>query len=461
MVNLVVFTVPASQRSGVLVHLVWRSVRTLPHWVKPPSGWKFVMSVLISMRIKRMLSFASALVVVVAAMMMGFDVANAAAANTVVATVSVGSNPKTVAVTPNGRYVYVAVAGTNSVSVIDTASNTVTATIGGFDIPQGVAITPDGLYVYVSNYGGFGSGNTVSVIRTSDNTLVGSPIVIGAANSAPLFIAVSPDGAYVHVTTPGTASVSIIKRLDNSVTIVTGFDGPKGLVVTPDSQYVYVSDFNSNTVKVIQTSSNTIVASIAVGSVGSAAGPFGVTVTPDGRFVYVSNDLQNSVSVIRVSNNTVVGSPIVTESVPLGIAATPDGSSILVALNGMSAVGVISTATNTMTSTITVGESPNSIAISSSGQYAYISNSSVDVINLLSDVPGLAVVLPPDILQSVALPATGNCVGIDDKNLNWAGATSGGWTASWAQWMNTGKGGAVCNRFLAFNPTTKNWFTRK
>ena len=418
------------------------------------------MTVLRSVRSKTFLA-ALSVVVVVAGMLMGARVANAAAANTVVATVPVGSNPKTVAVTPNGRYVYVAVAGTNSVSVIDTASNTVTATIGGFDSPQGIAITPDGLYVYVSNYGGFGSGNSVSVIRTSDNTLVGSPIVLGAAFSAPLSIAVSPDGGYVYVSTGGTASVSIIKRLDNSVTMLTGFDGPKGLVVTPDSRYVYVSDFNSDTVKVIQASTNTIVASIAVGSVGSAAGPFGVTVTPDGRFVYVSNDLQNSVSVIRVSDNTVVGSPITTNSVPLGIAATPDGSSILVALNGGSAVGVISTATNIMTSTIPVGGAPYSIAISSSGQYAYVSNSSVDVINLLSDVPGLTDVLPPDVLQSVALPATGDCIGIDDKNLNWAGATSGGWSASWAQWMNTGKGGAVCNRFLAFNPTTNNWFTRK
>ena len=75
-------------------------------------------------------------------------------------------------------------------------------------------------------------------------------------------------------------------------------------------------------------------------------------------------------------------------------------------------------------------------------------------------VPAL-VPLPPDIAQSVGMPSTASCSTIDDKNLNWGGATSGGWTASWAQWLNAGKGGAVCNRFLGFNPTSNSWFTRK
>jgi len=97
--------------------------------------------------------------------------------------------------------------------------------------------------------------------------------------------------------------------------------------------------------------------------------------------------------------------------------------------------------------------------------YNYYTPSYFVVVSVSSVTPsvnsGTAVVLPPDILQSVGLPASGNCVGIDDKDLNWAGATSGGWTASWAQWMNAGKGGAVCSRFLAFSPTTNTWFTRK
>src|SRR5208283_2426515 len=68
----------------------------------------------------------------------------AQAANTVIATITVGTEPDGVAVTPNGDYVYVTNSGSDSVSVISTASNSVTATIPVGGYPVGVAVTPDG-----------------------------------------------------------------------------------------------------------------------------------------------------------------------------------------------------------------------------------------------------------------------------------------------------------------------------
>ena len=54
----------------------------------------------------------------------------ATATNTVVATVPVGPGPSGVAVTPDGKHVYVTnVCNSNTVSVIATASNTVVATV--------------------------------------------------------------------------------------------------------------------------------------------------------------------------------------------------------------------------------------------------------------------------------------------------------------------------------------------
>ena len=51
------------------------------------------------------------------------------ATNTVTATVTVGSLPNGVVVTPNGAEVYVTNGDSDSVSVINTATNTVAATI--------------------------------------------------------------------------------------------------------------------------------------------------------------------------------------------------------------------------------------------------------------------------------------------------------------------------------------------
>ncbi len=50
------------------------------------------------------------------------------------------------------RYMWRTV-GSNTVSVIDTATNNVTATVTVGSGPYGVAVTPDGTKVYVANCG--------------------------------------------------------------------------------------------------------------------------------------------------------------------------------------------------------------------------------------------------------------------------------------------------------------------
>jgi len=76
-------------------------------------------------------------------------------ASTVVATVSVGSRPRSVDVAPRGPHVaYITNHGDDSVTVIDTDDLTSpeTRTITeGFDGPWGVVFSPDGRYAYVTN----------------------------------------------------------------------------------------------------------------------------------------------------------------------------------------------------------------------------------------------------------------------------------------------------------------------
>jgi len=85
-------------------------------------------------------------------------------AQTVTATIPVGTYPTVVASTPDGAYVYVTNDLNSSVSVISTATNTVSATVTVGNQPSGLAVTPDGTYAYVANE----EGNTVSVISTSN-----------------------------------------------------------------------------------------------------------------------------------------------------------------------------------------------------------------------------------------------------------------------------------------------------
>lgn len=86
------------------------------------------------------------------------------------------------------------------------------------------------------------------------------------------------------------------------------------------------------------------------------------------------------------------------------------------------------------------------------GQYLYVT-----IIGSDSTPPGTPAAGPAPVTQQVGMPASMTCSTFVDKSLNWAGVPDGGWTSSWAQWVNGGKGGAVCTRTLTYSTTQMRW----
>ena len=165
---------------------------------------------------------------------------------------------------------YVANSVSGTVSVIDTATDAVVATVTVGTSPDGVAVSPDGSRVYVAN---FGSG-TVSVIDTATDAVVAT---VGAI-FRPDGVAVSPDGSRVYVASSGTGTVSVIDTATDTVAAtVIVVTGPNGVAVSPDGSQVYVADDVGNTVSVIDTATDTVAATVAVGtsplSLGAFVGP--------------------------------------------------------------------------------------------------------------------------------------------------------------------------------------------
>ena len=242
---------------------------------------------------------------------------------------------------------YVANEGSGTVSVIDTANDTVGATVTVGSYPIGVAVSPDGSRVYVANQ----NSKTVSVIDTANDT-VGATVTVG---SNPAGVAVSPDGSRVYVANAGSGTVSVIDTATDSVgATVTVGTGPFGVAVSPDGSRVYVANEGSGTVSVIDTANDTVGATVTVGS-----NPAGVAVSPDGSRVYVANAVSDTVSVIDTANDTVVKTVLV-GSTPFGVAVSPDGSRVYVANEGSNTVSVIDTANDTVGATVTVGSAPYS-----------------------------------------------------------------------------------------------------
>jgi YVTN family beta-propeller protein len=249
--------------------------------------------------------------------------------------------PYGVSVTPDGNYVYVSNVFSNTVSVISTSDNTVIETIPVGAMPTGVSVSPDGKYVYVSNYG----GSTVSVIQTSDNTVIKTiPVEKGIRG-----VSVSPDGKYVYVSNFIEGTVSVISTSDNPVikTITVG-GKPAGISVSPDGDYVYVSNMVldnvlKGTVSVISTSEisisdNPVIEKIPVGAYGTT----GVSVSPDGKYVYVSNYApEGTVSVISICDNNTVIETIPVGAMPTGVSVSPDGKYVYVSNYGERTVSVL------------------------------------------------------------------------------------------------------------------------
>ncbi|WP_313888625.1 YncE family protein [Mycolicibacterium sp. CBMA 226] len=277
------------------------------------------------------------------------------------------------AVTPDGKHVYVANAGDGTVSVIDTATNTAGSPISVGNQPEGVVVSPDGTRLYVTNYGG-----TVSVIDTATNTVIGNPIPV----DHPYTVAISPDGTrlYVPSSVAQGNTVSVIDTTANAVIggPITVGRVPFGVAVTPDGKHVYVANATDGTVSVIDTATNKVVGE----PISAGTGVNFLAVSPDGARIYVTSQADNSVSTINTATNTIIGNPISIQH-PYTLAVSPDGSRLYVVGNmqapggtSQNTVTVIDTATNTIIGNpINVAEYPQGIAVSPDGTRVYVAGS--------------------------------------------------------------------------------------
>jgi YVTN family beta-propeller protein len=233
-------------------------------------------------------------------------------------------------------------------------------------------------YVYVSNGTvtnaplSFGS---VFVVDTTSNTIL-STINVG---SVPIAIAITPDLTKVYVVNQGSSTVSVISTSTNTViatiAIATPGTAAYNIAITPDGTKAYVTNFSTNTISVINTSTNTVSTTITV------TGPVAVAFTPDSSKAYVASQPGTgsaSVVIVNVATSSVTGSPIAVSGTAADLTISPDGTKVYF-LNDLPvtfSVIVISTSTNTVIGTISLsgGLRPNRIAVTPDGSKAYITD---------------------------------------------------------------------------------------
>lgn len=233
--------------------------------------------------------------------------------DTAITNVSTGAGPVGSAITPDGQKAYVANSD-NTVTVINLTTLTTTTLSDpsfGFNTPQTIAITPDGSKAYVTNF----SGNSVTVINTSDDTL--NTLITGVFFG--IGIAITPDGSTALVAT--TNSVTKIDLSTNSVSVITSpdFNQTTDIAVKSDGSTGYITNLGNNNIVPIDLTTFALAAPI-----NALIPTFLIAANPSGTKGYATS-LGPTVADIDLTTNTFANA-ILGFTGSSGVAFIPSGT---------------------------------------------------------------------------------------------------------------------------------------
>jgi YVTN family beta-propeller protein len=268
----------------------------------------------------------------------------------VIATVPVSAGPHGMAISRDGRVVYVSGDGTSLVDVIDTASNKVVKTIEVGKTPNGIALTPDDRMLLVTVY----DEDRLDFVDTSSGSVVATVPV-----PKPHTTAISPDGklAYVTVQEPGHFALALVdvpgRRVLRTMALEkTPRDGEFGF----DGKRFYFTEAGLTSVQVLDLVSDKIIAQIPTGIsphfVGYPRGSsFGIVVVQGPGELLLFDPVTN-----RAARSITVGKQ------PHWATTSPDGKTAYVTNEGSNDMSIVDLATG-RTSTIAVGNAPRKLVV--------------------------------------------------------------------------------------------------
>ena len=218
------------------------------------------------------------------------------AGDRVVATIQVGTRPRGVKVSPDGRRLYVALSGSpkcpptmpdaecaklrvdksqDGIAEVDLGTRAVTRVLPGGSDPEQFDIGPDGSRLYVANE----DAGTASIVDLATGK-ISATIPVGLE---PEGVRLSPDGKTVYV---ASETDHIVTALDAATGRMIGRVAvdrrPRDLAFTPDGRRYYVTAETGGTVSLVDAATGTV---LTVIKLAAGARPMGVAVSPDGRRV--------------------------------------------------------------------------------------------------------------------------------------------------------------------------------
>ena len=259
-----------------------------------------------------------------------------------------GNGARSAVLAPGKKFVYVANAGDNDISLFTVSSSgalsevTPRTTTNG--TPVDLAIDPAGAYLYAATAS---PSNSIAVFSISSSsgalTAVGSPFPIGVSATG---MELTPSGNFLFLASagaPGAVSVFAVKAGVLSVVAQTTVGtNPVGLATDSAGSFLYVANSLDNSI-----SSFSIGASGALTQVSSFSDlstvPLALVVDPTGKYLYVANTGSNNITGYTISSGALTvlsSSPFGGISAPGTIAVDPNGKYLLVGSQSSGGIAV-------------------------------------------------------------------------------------------------------------------------
>ncbi|MGD0678637.1 MAG: beta-propeller fold lactonase family protein [Polyangiaceae bacterium] len=337
----------------------------------------------------------------------------------VVARVPVGKRPRALKLSPDGKWLYVALSGSprtgpgidplhvpppdrsaDGIGLVDVASRKLVGTYQVGQDPESFDLSPDGRTLYVSNE----ETAEMTVLDVSSGAVL-ARVKVGRE---PEGVTIRPDGKVVFVTSEQDDEVAAIDTATFAVLahMATG-SRPRSVVLTNDGFTAFVTDELGGAITVLDASRFKVLGSISIrqdSTTPTGPRPMGAVLSIDGQELYVSSGRGGSVAVIDLASRKQVRSIDGVGNRPWGIALSPDGTRLYTANGTSHDLSIVNIATGNVDRRIYIGGLPWGVAVGAQPRALASAGSARSCIaNCLTD--GIFAVASPAGPMRAAVPA--------------------------------------------------------
>ena len=332
-------------------------------------------------------------------------------------------SPLEIAISPDGRLLYVLCQDSDEIRVVDATSDKVLKSIPVGRVPRGIVLSRNGDRLYVTN----AWSDTVSVIDTMSLEVIETL----SAGFEPSGVVVDPNGSALYVANRLSNDVSVIdlKTGQETKRLLAG-RGASYLFLSPDGRSIYCTHIYPNAgtfrtepkseITVIDTASQTVVERQTLHNV---AGMFHLAISADGKLgVAAQLRPKNLIPLAHVEHGWAFGDSLTLfgedvggivqipldeldryYALPWGVTITPDKSKIFLTNAASQCVTVVhvpdllktirarrepfvndlSASAEYVSARIPVGHNPRGVVLSPDGKRLYVANRLDDSISVI------------------------------------------------------------------------------